>query len=156
LVGAADRRLALARTLGADAIVDARSEDVAARLRREFGGSLPSVVIDASGNPDAIRTAIAVTAPGGRLILQGFCGAQRIHEFTVDPVIVNDLTVIGALGSPGIWPDVIRLIESGRINPSALVTDELPIASFAEGIRRLRLREAVKVVLRSDTEDAWK
>lgn len=150
VVGAADKRLQLARELGADAVIDARIEDVAARLRESCGGALPSVVFEASGSPEAIRTAMEVTAAGGRLILQGFCGGRRIDGFSVDPLIVKDLTVIGALGSPGIWPDIIRMIESRRIDPAKIVSDELPLSRFSEAIRRVESREAVKVVLRSN------
>lgn len=152
VVGAADKRLQLARTLGADAIVDARTEDVLARVREHCGGELPNVVFEASGSPDAIRAAIDATAPGGRLVLQGFCGGRRIDGFSVDPLIVKDLTVVGALGSPGLWPDVIRMIESRRIDPSRIVSDELPLAAFSEAIRRVESREAIKVVLRSNDE----
>jgi (R,R)-butanediol dehydrogenase/meso-butanediol dehydrogenase/diacetyl reductase len=155
VVGAADKRLALARELGADDVVDARSDDVARKVQEGCGGVLPEVVFEASGNPDAIKSSIASTAPGGRLVLQGFCGGRRVDGLNVDPIIVNDLTVMGALGSPGVWPDVIRLIESRRLNPGLIVTDELPVREFSEAIRRVEKREAVKVVLRTDSEAAW-
>jgi 2-desacetyl-2-hydroxyethyl bacteriochlorophyllide A dehydrogenase len=150
VIGAADKRLQLARELGADAVVDARTEDVVARLRECCGGELPNVVFEASGSPDAIRAAIDATAPGGRLVLQGFCGGRRVDGFSVDPLIVKDLTVVGALGSPGLWSDVIRMIENRRIDPSRIVSDELPLSAFSEAIRRVESREAIKVVLRAD------
>jgi L-iditol 2-dehydrogenase len=156
LVGAADRRLQLAEKLGADEVIDARAGDICRRVRESWRGALPDVVFEASGNPDAIKAAIAVTAPGGRLILQGFCGSRHVRDLNTDSIIVNDLTVIGALGSPGVWPNVIRLIEGGRLNPSEIVTDELPVSAFREAIRRVESREAVKVVLRTDDEVAWK
>jgi threonine dehydrogenase-like Zn-dependent dehydrogenase len=155
LIGAADVRLNLARSLEADAVIDARQGHVVDRLRDACGGNLPDIVFEASGNPQAIKDAISSTRPGGRLILQGFCGGRRIDGLNIDPIIVNDLTVVGALGSPGVWPDVIRLIETGRLDPSVIVTDELPISHFGEAIRRIENREAVKVVLRTDSEAAW-
>ncbi len=155
LIGAADRRLALAKTLGADVVLDARQDNLEAAVREAFDGDLPSVVFEASGNPEAIRSAVAVTAPGGRIVLQGFCGGKRVDGFNVDPIIVNDMTVMGALASPGIWPQVIRLIESKRIDPSLIVTDELPVSQFGEAVRRVESREAVKVVLRTDRDSDW-
>lgn len=154
LIGAADRRLALARALGADSVIDARTENVIERLREVTGGALPSVVFEASGNPEAIETGVAATAPGGRLVLQGLCGGRRVG-LNSDSIVVNDLTIHGALGSPGVWPDVIRLIENRRLDPAALVTDELPVSAFGEAIRRVESREAVKIVLRTDSEAAW-
>jgi L-iditol 2-dehydrogenase len=156
LVGAADRRLQLARKLGADEVIDVRSGDLYRRVRENWRGTLPDVVFEASGSPDAIKAAITLTAPGGRLILQGFCGSRHVRDLNTDSIIVNDLTVIGVLGSPGVWSNVIRLIECGRFNPSEIVTDELPVSAFREAIRRVESREAVKVVLRTDAEAAWK
>jgi 2-desacetyl-2-hydroxyethyl bacteriochlorophyllide A dehydrogenase len=155
LIGAAERRLALAREIGADGVLDAREGDLELRMREIFGGSRPNVVFEASGNPDAVRSGIELVAPGGRVVLQGFCGGQRIDRVDSDAIIVNDVTIIGALGSPGIWPEVIRLIESGRLDPSVIVTDELPVSAFEEAIRRVETREAVKVLLRTDTADQW-
>jgi L-iditol 2-dehydrogenase len=154
-IGASDRRLAMAQSLGVHAVIDARSDDVIERLNDACGGTPPDVVFEASGNPSAIKTAISATAPGGRLILQGFCGHRRVDGLNFDPLIVKDVTIIGALGSPGAWPSTINLIESKRIDPSLIVTDELPIRSFAEAVRRLRTREAVKLVIRMDQSPDW-
>jgi len=155
MVGAADSRLEIARKSGADAVIDARAGDIAGSVCRAFGGGRGSIVFEASGHPDAIMTALDVASPGARLVLQGFCGGRRIDGFNVDPIIVNDLTVIGALGSPRIWPEVIRLIEDGRLNPSAVITDVLPVSAFGEAIRRVEHREACKVILRTDLPRAW-
>jgi len=51
VVGATNHRLAKAAELGADAVVDARSEDVAESLRRLGRGRLPDAVIEATGQP---------------------------------------------------------------------------------------------------------
>lgn len=155
LVGASDTRLALAHALGADRVIDARTGEVAAPLAMAFDRGAPAVIFEASGNPEAIRMAIATAGAGGQVVLQGFCGGRRVEALDTDTLIVNDLTVHGALGSPGIWPQVIDLIERGRLDPGALVTHELPVSAFADAIRLVETREACKVVLRTDVDGAW-
>jgi L-iditol 2-dehydrogenase len=64
--------------------------------------------------------------------------------------VIGEISLRGALGSPGVWPDVIRLIESGRVDPRPLVSDTLPLAGFAAGIERVKARTGVKVIVRHD------
>lgn len=148
VVGADRARLDLALRLGADAAIDARSEDVPEALLIAGEGRRPTVVLEASGNPEAVRAAIAAAAPGATIVLQGLCGCTPPKGFDLDRIVINDLTLRGALGSPGIWPEVIGLIESGRIDPSAIVTHDLPIRDFARALEIIEARLAVKLLLR--------
>ena len=146
LVGATPHRLSLAKDLGANLAVDATSEDVVSVLE-DFGDALPSVAIEATGRPEAAATAIRSVAPGGRVVLQGLFGGKLLNAFDLDQIVINDLTVLGALGSPGVWPAVIRLIEQGRVEPLAIVTSELPLERFGEGVETVVARSGVKVVV---------
>ena len=143
VIGATPSRLALARELGADYVFDAMRSDVARRLE-EVG--LPDVSIEATGIPDAAATAIQSTRPGGRVVLQGLFGGRLLSGFDLDQIVINDLTVKGALGSPNIWPDVIALIESGKVDPLKIVTHSIGLGDFEEGIRLVTTRQGIKVV----------
>jgi len=150
VVGGTPHRLALARALGADAVVDIHATpDVAAALR-DGGGAAPGVAIEATGNPAAVETAIASVATGGRIVLLGLFAGQRSAGLDLDRLVIGEVSLRGALGSPGVWPDVIRLVESGRIDPSPLVSDTLPLARFVDGIARVKARRGVKVMVRHD------
>lgn len=148
LVGASDHRLAKAKSLGADLVLDARVDDVTDALAKAGGGSLPSVVLEATGRPDAAFTALHSVCPGGRVVFQGLFAGQPLPDFDLDQIVINDLQVSGALGSPNIWPDVIRLIESGRVNPAAIVSDEYPLAQFGAALEKARSGKGIKVLLR--------
>lgn len=148
LVGASDHRLAKARSLGADLVLDARSDNVAESLAQANDGDLPSVALEATGRPEAAYTALHSVRPGGRVVLQGLFAGQPLRGFDLDQIVINDLQVSGALGSPNIWPDVIRLIESGKVNPSAIVSDEYPLAQFGDALEKARSGEGIKVLLR--------
>ena len=64
----------------------------------------------------------------------------------IDRLVVADLTLRGALGSPGVWPAVIALIESGAVDPARIVTHELPLSDFASALELVRARTAVKLL----------
>jgi threonine dehydrogenase-like Zn-dependent dehydrogenase len=150
VVGGTPHRLALARQLGVDATLDINgAEDIAASLARASGGA-PTVAIEATGNPAAVETAIGAVATGGRIVLLGLFAGQRPRALDLDRVVIGEIALRGALGSPGVWPDVIRLIESGRIDPRPLVSETLPLAGFVDGIARVKARSGVKVMVRHD------
>lgn len=154
VAGADDARLALALSLGADAVVDVRScvgeSAVAAAVVRACGQA-PDVVLEASGNADAVHAAVACAGAGAVIIVQGLCGSgegpQR-RGLDLDRLVVADLTLRGALGSPGVWPAVIALIESGVLDPSRVVTHELPLCEFERALHLVRTRAAIKLLLR--------
>ena len=148
MIGADDNRLALAAQLGAEQVIDARSGDTVAATLDVNEGAGVDIVLEAAGNPAAIETAIAVTDPGGHIVLQGLCGCVPQRGFDVDRIVVNDLTLRGALGSPGIWPETISLIESGAIDPGLLVTHTVPMPEFGRALEIVRRREAVKLLVR--------
>ncbi len=61
-------RLALALELGASDVIDARREQVAARIA-EITGSGVNFVVDTTGEPELVRLAVAVLKPRGRVAL---------------------------------------------------------------------------------------
>ncbi len=96
---------------------------------------------------------LQVKGVGGVVVLQGLCGTAAAPAaavaLDVDLCVVNDLTLRGAVGSPGLWPATIRLLESGRLDAAAdIVTHELPLADFQAALHLVRTRGAVKVLLR--------
>ncbi len=147
LVGAHTDRMQLAKSLGAGTVIDARTENVADRLRNTFDGSLPDVAVEATGQPQAAAMAVGVVKPGGRVVLQGLFGGRVLKDFELDHVVINDLTLRGALGSPNVWPEVIALIEAGHVKPLSIVTHELGLSQFTQGIDLVKSREAVKVLI---------
>ncbi len=154
VVGGTPHRLALARDLGVDATIDiGDAPDIAAALQ-DASGAAPTVAIEATGNPAAVETAINAVATGGRIVLLGLFTGQRPRALDLDRLVIGEISLRGALGSPGVWPDVIRLIESGRIDPRPLVSETLPLSGFVDGIARVRARSGVKVMIRHDLREA--
>lgn len=147
VVGMTPERLALATKLGADFVVDANRNAVVDRLIRT---QMPDVSIEATGIPEAASNAIRSTRPGGRVVLQGLFGGRLLQDFDLDQIVINDLTVKGALGSPNIWPDVIHLIETGRVDPLKIISHAIPLEDFESGIDLVTSRKGIKVVAVQD------
>jgi threonine dehydrogenase-like Zn-dependent dehydrogenase len=131
-------------------VLDARSGGAASAIREALGGEAPDVVLEASGTAAGVEAAVAAAAPGATIILQSLMGGRPERALDLDHIVVHDLTLRGALGSPGIWPEVIALIEEGLVDPSAIVTHDQPMGDYAQILEDVRSRRAVKALLRPD------
>ena len=48
--------------------------------------------------------------------------------------------------NPTSWRNVIRLIEAGKLDIRPMITHELPLKDFHEGVRLMQSRQAIKVI----------
>lgn len=64
-----DSRLEISKSIGADHTLNPEDTDFSERLGDATMGKGPTVVIEATGHPDAISTALAVAGWGARLVL---------------------------------------------------------------------------------------
>ena len=66
-----------------------------------------------------------------------------------DPLVINNITILGCLGGPSVWDEAIYLHESGKVTAKPIITHRLPLKDFVKGIEIMRHRteNAVKVVL---------
>ena len=139
-----EARLAVARRAGADEalILDrAGANDYVAQLT---GGVGMGLVIETAGTPEAVQTALDITAGKGTLATLGIV---RNTDIDVLQVMRKDMTWVGVVASVRRhWAEAIRLVAAERLNPAALITHRLPLEDALDGFTALRRREAVKVM----------
>jgi threonine dehydrogenase-like Zn-dependent dehydrogenase len=139
-----EARLDVARSIGADDARVASHEEAVGCAARWTDGIGMGLVIECAGTPDAVQTALEITAGGGTLATLGLVGRTEID---VLQVMRKDMTWVGVVAAVRRhWVDAIRLLASGRLNPSALITHRMPLSAALEGFGALRRREAVKVM----------
>jgi len=148
LVGTRDDRLAVGRELGADVTLNVNTGNLVARVREVTGGHMADVVVEAAGKPAVWGDIASILAPRARIAMTGlFAGQKCAVDF--DPLVVNNVSILGSLGGPGVWDEAIALHEAGRITARPMITHRLGLADFVKGIEIMRNRtgNAIKVVL---------
>ncbi|HEV2272704.1 MAG TPA: zinc-binding alcohol dehydrogenase family protein [Acidobacteriaceae bacterium] len=113
-------------------------------------GRLADAVFDATGNARAMAASLSSVAAGGRLIFAGL---------TADPVCIDDallhrreITLYASRNSYGLFPGIIRLIESGKIDASHWITDRLTLSNVVSDFQRLpELKTVIKAMV--DVQD---
>jgi len=90
----------------------------------------------------------SIVAPGARLAMTGLF-AGEICDVNFDPLVVQEISVLGSLGAPGMWPECISLHQRGLVRTDRIVTHRMPLADFAEAVEISRTRRdgAIKFVL---------
>jgi D-arabinose 1-dehydrogenase-like Zn-dependent alcohol dehydrogenase len=134
--GARERALAL----GADAAFDP-GDDVAAAIREATGGFGLDVGADLVGNPRVIKQALRSLDPGGRVVVVG----QSFERLDAGPILALSFRGVSILGHLGYrkrhLEEVLRLVQSGRLDLSASITDRMPLERVNDGIDRLTRKE---------------
>jgi threonine dehydrogenase-like Zn-dependent dehydrogenase len=148
LVGTRDDRLEVGRQLGADLTVNVRSENLVEKVREGTNGHMIDVVLEAVGKPAVWDDIASIVAPRARVAMTGlFAGETCAVDF--DPLVINNVTILGSLGGPSCWDEAIDLHERGKVTAAPLITHRLPLSQFVDGIDIMRNRtdNAIKVVL---------
>ena len=136
-------RLNFACDLGVDAALNPAEVDLTAAIH-DVTGYGADVVVDAVGNQ--MGAAVKLSRRGGQVILFGL----RMHD---NPLVNQytitryDLTIHGAFVGLKPFVQTIQLLESRRLQPSALVTHRLPLTELQQGVELMRSRQAMKVLI---------
>ena len=113
-----------------------------AKLRDTF-----ALLVEATGSPTGLRLAQEMTEPRGTLILKStFHGAAPVETW---PIVVKELSIIGSRCGP--FDKAMALLQSGKVNPTPLITKTFPLAQAPEAIQFAQKQGVMKVLLRNGT-----
>ena len=149
-----DEKLALARSLGAEHLINYSTQDLRERIKEITGGKGVDVVYDPVGG-DLAEPALRGVAWKGRYLVIGFAGGD-IPRIPLNLPLLKGCSVVGVYwGSfAGREPEVQRqnvaelwqMFESGRLVPVVGETHELDdFAAAFEGLATRRARGKVVV-----------
>ncbi|WP_030158154.1 zinc-dependent alcohol dehydrogenase [Streptomyces sp. NRRL S-244] len=120
----------VARALGADPVVfdpQPGARELAGRLGLRASAAPADAdegayeaVIEASGSTAAVRAAVGLVAPGGRVAQLG-TPHHAVDGFDAAALVIRDVTVHGVLSGIGYWDRLVALVERGAVDLDALV-----------------------------------
>jgi threonine 3-dehydrogenase len=141
-----EERLAVARRMGADETLDARS-DVPARLLELTDGDGVDVVLEMSGSEAALHQGLAAITNGGRVSLLGTHTRPATLDLS-EEVIFKGLRVHGITGRRlfETWYRTTALLEEG-LDISPIISHRLPLSEYRRAFDLVAAGHAGKVVL---------
>jgi threonine 3-dehydrogenase len=143
-----DRRLELARAMGAHVTLNPGHDDVVARVREMTSGDGVDLVCEMSGHPSGHAQAFSACRLGGRVNLLGTPNRTTEVDFARD-VIFKGLTIYGVTGRKmyQTWHQMRRFLRGGQLNPRPVITHRFPLECIAEAIQVIKDGQAGKVIL---------
>ncbi|MEU5341627.1 NADPH:quinone oxidoreductase family protein [Streptomyces sp. NPDC020766] len=142
VVGGADK-VAVARELGCDVVVDRRAEDVVAAVKEATGGRGADVIYDPVGG-DAYTQSTKVVAFEGRIVVVGFASGT-IPSPGLNHALVKNYSILGLhwglynTKDPKLvlrcHEELTELAARGGIKP--LVSERVPLSGAAAAVQRV-------------------
>ncbi|GAB5403572.1 MAG: galactitol-1-phosphate 5-dehydrogenase [Aureliella sp.] len=142
-----DSKLEIAKSLGADVVLNPKTCDVAEEVKKLTGGHGADVALEVVGATVTINTAIECTRKGGAVTLVGNLAPNV--EMPLQAVVTRELTLLGSCASNGEYPECIEYLRRGDIKVEPLITATASLDEGPQWFARLYGGEpgAMKVVL---------
>ncbi len=146
-----ETRLAMARRLGADAVIDFRREDVGAAVRRLAPGGV-DVAIEALGTQDTFEHALRCLRPGGTLSSLGVYSGKLQLPYDAFAAGLGDHRIVTTLcpGGKERMRRLMELVRQGRIDLTPLITHRFALDDIAAAYELFGARRdgVLKVAIR--------
>ena len=146
-----ETRLAMARRMGADVALDYRAVDVVAEVKRLTGGGA-DVAIEALGTQQTFENALRCLRPGGTLSSLGVYSGKLQMPYDAFAAGLGDHRIVTTLcpGGKERMRRLLNLVQSGRFDPTPLITHRFPLGEIVEAYHLLgeRSEGVLKVAIK--------
>jgi len=145
-------RAAMALKMGADLVLDPEKVDVVDAVKRMTGGIGADVAIEALGLQVTFESALRCVRAGGTVSSLGVYSGKLQMPYEAFAAGLGDHTIVTTLcpGGKERMGRLLRMVESGRFDPTPLITHSFSLSEIGEAYRIFsnRLDGVLKVVIR--------
>jgi len=142
-----ENRLGVAENLGAYKTINVFQENALEKIEEYTNGNMADVVVEATGNPVTVDLALRSVRKGGRVVFGGI-----FHKFSeIDPskIVRKELKVFGSFCYSSVdFSKCIELLLNKKVGTARIITHTLPLEKIEEGIKLIKRKEAIKVMLK--------
>lgn len=123
----------------------AKAQGVKTALLNDFKiEKIYDVVVEATGSVNGFETSLALTKPRGVLVLKSTVATGK--ELNLAPIVIDEITVLGS--RCGQFPPALRLLESGKIDFSPLISGVYSMDDAKEAFEKNKEKDTLKVLLK--------
>lgn len=130
LVDPMEKRLEIAKKLGVEYTFNPMTQDVIKEIKKVTNGRMAEAVVEASGAPAAVRSAIDYVSYAGRISLVGY--PKDDIPLPTFLFTKKELDVRGSRNSAKEFPLAIQLIAENKINLDPIITNIIKFDQIPE------------------------
>jgi L-iditol 2-dehydrogenase len=139
-------RLATAKSLGIDHCVNLEETDPLVYAQERTEGYGADVVFECAGAGPAAALGIELARKQGKYTQVGLFGKPITLNF--ERIAYKELVVTGSLSQRyTAWKRTIRIMELGRIDLRAVISDTFPLSRWKEAFDKFEAKKGLKILL---------
>jgi L-iditol 2-dehydrogenase len=147
MIGLLEHRLAIARELGANVVINAGQEDAKQVVGEVSRGRGADIVVNAVGKVSVLEQAINIAARRGQVLYFAATMEPRV-ELDLDLIHYKELRLVGSYDSTiAQYQEALALLDAGTIKVKPLISHRLPIEQVQQGFEIARKLEGLKVLI---------
>ncbi len=141
-------RLAISKKMGAHIAVNPRKQDVTQIVMEATKNNGVDVVLELSGNNQALNQGLKSVTPGGRISILGIY-ERRVSIDLNKEVVFKKIRIYGITGRKifSTWHKTSRFLSSGLVDPTLVITHRFPLKDYEKGIKLMKDGKCGKVIL---------
>lgn len=101
------------------------------------------LVVDCSGNPRGLATALDLVRPRGTVVLKSTY--HQLAEINLSRVVVDEIQLVGSRCGP--FRPALHLLESGKVDVTSLIEARYPLLDGLAALEHAGRRGALKVLV---------
>jgi len=145
-----EKRLNIARQMGATHLINPKTNSVVEKVKditKNYGRGA-GVIIEASGNIEALKEAFQYVRLGGKIIILG----QTDNPLPLKPssdIVFKEVQIMGLFGRKiwDTWEKIEQILSSGKLNIEAIITHRFSLNDFNRAFKTALSGEGCKVLL---------
>ena len=140
-------RLAIAKQIGADKVLNPCVDDIVQQVMDSTDGNGVDAIIETSGSVAAVKQSFGFLRKGGTMAMVGLPGQPIEMELGKD-IVFKEAKIIGIHGRKMFetWTKMERLLTAGKLNVNPVITHTMSLDDWEDGISLAKSGQAGKVI----------
>lgn len=152
LTGRREFKLKVALNLGIDDTVNVTEVSLYEAIRAYTGDWGVDRIIEASGSTELFQESLKLINPGGTIAVVAFY-EKLVDGFDMDRFVFGDLTIRAVAGSLGMYKPILRLMSSGMLDLSSLITRRYKLDEVPWAMQDMEEKSDIRIKLMIDVAD---
>jgi threonine dehydrogenase-like Zn-dependent dehydrogenase len=138
-----DYRAKLGKKNGANFVINPEKENIHTFINKKIEFRV-DIIIDAVGS--LFEQALKIIDKRGTILI---FGVDETSMLKINPSIIplKELKIVGTFASRFTYLDSIKIVESGLLDPTNIITKEIYLDNIIDGLELLRKKDSLKVMI---------